>query len=87
MQNNKNKQELIQEPTDFVETTIDFVEQDLAANVRRNIPNTLLYVAVVRFLAKEGRNLTANILDTPSSAVAFGADPAKAGSLRLISEA
>ena len=87
MQNNKNKQETIQGATDLVETTIDFLKQDLAVNVRRHIPNALLNVAVVWLLVKEGRNRTANILYSLSYAVACGADPAKAGSLRLISEA
>jgi hypothetical protein len=87
MQKNRNEQATIQEATDFVKTTTDFVEQDLPVDLRRYMPNALLNVAVVRLLSKEGRDRAANILDSLSYAVASGANPAKTGPLRLVREA
>ncbi|MBK18672.1 MAG: hypothetical protein CMM52_07530 [Rhodospirillaceae bacterium] len=79
----RNETAVIQEATDFVENTVEFVEQDLSLDLRRYMPNALLNVAVIRLLTKEGRDRTVNILDSLSYAVATGADADIDGPLQI----
>ena len=78
MQKNRNEQATIQEATDFVKTTTDFVEQDLPVDLRRYMPNALLNVAVVRLLSKKVKQL-------PSWDAAIGA--AKSRDIDMLSAA
>ena len=73
----------IQETTDFINGTIEFIEQDLSVDVRRYVPNALMNVAVARLLSREGRERTATILDSLSYAILSGADPGSTGPTRL----
>jgi len=69
--------------TELLDTTVDFVEQDLPYDLRRCVPNALLNIALARLLAQEGRDGALRVLTALAAAVASGADPATEGPIRL----
>ena len=85
MSDDKDEIAMIQDTTVFIDSTVEFVEQDLPMTKRRCIPNALLNVAIARMIAREGRERTANILDGLSYALASGADPGVVGPIPIAS--
>ena len=73
----------VQRTTELLDTTVEFVEQDLAYDLRRRVPNALLNIALSRLIDQEGRDGALRVLTALTAAVAAGDDPATDGPVRL----
>ncbi|MBK20244.1 MAG: hypothetical protein CMM52_15540 [Rhodospirillaceae bacterium] len=83
MSENWDEKSTIIEATAFFQNTVEVVEDDLAVELRRYVPNALMNVAISRLLQTVGREKTSDILDSLSYAIASGADPDFAASAKI----
>jgi hypothetical protein len=69
----------VQRAAELLDTTVEFVEQDFAYDLRRCVPNALLNIAVSRLIRQEGRDGALRVLTALAAALAAGEAPVAGG--------